>query len=143
MLGLLHGANIVRQRGIGTQLLEQLRIGLVVISIECPLVQRQRCHSTLVTNVKNDLVVGLHTLVQPLHLYRCGLIAQSLQQQVSLGILLLIVLIETGTTRIGKLQGTGIGAVDIREIGRVGIDVSTLERHLGASRGKRKEECGK
>ena len=103
LLRLLHGATIVGQRGIGTQFLEELRVYLVIICIERPLVERQGCHCTLVADVEDDLVVGVNAIVQPLNLSRGAIVALSLQQQLTIGVLLLIMGIQAGTTRVGKL----------------------------------------
>ena len=94
LLRLFHGATVVGQRGIGTELLEQLGVHLIIVGIERPLVERQGCHSTLVANVEDDLIVGVNAVVPPLYLSWCTLFADALQQQLSLRMLLTIVSIE-------------------------------------------------
>ena len=121
---LLHGSAIVGKGIVGRQLLEQLRIYLIIICIERPFVQRQGCHGTLVTDVENNLVVGLQALMQPLYLGRQRrVLCAAGHQQAPLGMLLLIVGIEALAAGVGKEQGAAIGAVDVAEECRVGIDM--------------------
>ena len=71
-LRLLHNATIVRQRIISRKFLEQLRIHLIIICIELPLVEGKRRNGTLVANVEDDLVIDVDTVVKPLYLSRQG-----------------------------------------------------------------------
>ena len=68
-LRLLHGATILTKRYVGRHLLKQLCIDTIVVAIKLPLVQCQCCNSTLVADIKNDMIVGLDTIVIPLNLW--------------------------------------------------------------------------
>ena len=75
-------------------------------------------HGTLVAHIEDDLIVDVDGVVEPLYLrgHQRG-VAQLQQQEITLGIEFLVVTIEIMTTRVGKLEGALIGAVDIGEIG--------------------------
>ena len=89
--------------------------------------QGQGSHRTLVANIENNLIVGIDAVVQPLYLWGRTLVAEPLQQQLSIRMLRTIVGVECRNARVGKLQCTGIGAIDIGEVGRVGKDVGAGE----------------
>ena len=103
LLRLLHSATVVGQRSVGTHLLEELCIDLIIIGIQRPLMQGQRCHRTLVANVENNLIVGIDAIVQPLYLWRRPLVAKQLQQQLSFWMLRTVVRVECRNARVGKL----------------------------------------
>ena len=127
-LRLLHGGAVFAQRVVGRHLLEQLGINLVVIAIKLPLVQGQSGHSALVTNVENDVVIGLQTIVEPLNLWwHQREVSQRSHQIFSVGHLLKIMLVEIVTAQIGKLKCLLVFAIDIAEISTIGVDAGHAE----------------
>ena len=121
-LRLLHLAAVVIECGIGRQFLEQLCIDAVVVVVELPLVQSQRCYGVLVADSKQDVIVKLQAVVQPDNLRRCQrCIAQQAERVCAVGFLLMVIGIKVATTRVGEVDGTPVGPVDIREIGGVGV----------------------
>ena len=132
----LQGATIVCQSVIGTHLLEELRIYLIIISIELPLVERQSSHCTLVADVEHYLVIGGQRVVIPLDFSRHhGLRAQRGHEQTSGRTLLQVMGIQIMATGIGKLERAGVSAINVGEISRIGINMSTIQRTLGVDSG--------
>ena len=122
-LRLLHVGTIFAQRIVGRHLLEQLRVDLVVVAIELPLVERQSGHSTLVTNIENNVIVGLQAIVEPFNLrWHEREVSQLSHQVFSVGFLLKIVLVEIVATQVGKLERLLVLAIDIAEVGTIGVD---------------------
>ena len=87
----------------------------------------QGCHCTLVAYIEDYLIVGIYAVVQPLYLGGRTLVAEPLQQQLAVRILRTVVVVECRNARVGKLQSTGIGAIDIGEIGGISKDVGAGE----------------
>ena len=123
-LRLLHSAAVFVERGVGREFLIELRVDSVVVVVELPLVQRERSYGGLVAHVEQRLVVGREAVVQPVHFGRNHRwVAQHEERVGALRIAPAIVLIEALPAGVGKEEGALVGAVDVGEIGRVGIDV--------------------
>ena len=84
--------------------------------------QGERRHGTLITDIQNDIVVDVQTVVEPLDL-RCEhrQVPHLSHQIAAMGLQLTIMLIQIVAARVGKKQGPFIGAVDIGKIGGIGI----------------------
>ena len=122
-LRLLHGGAVFAQSIVGRHLLEQLRVDLVVVAIELPLMERQSGHSTLVTNIENNVVVGLQAIVEPFNLWwHQREVSQLAHQVFSIGFLLKIVLIKIVAAQVGKLECLLVFAINIAEVGAIGVD---------------------
>ena len=122
-LRLLHVTTVIAQCIIGRHLLKQLRVDAVVITVQLPLVQSQGCHGTLVTDIKNDMVVGNKTIVEPLDFgWHQRWVTHLAHQVATVWHLLTVMLVQIVSTGIGKAQCTLVVAIDIAEIGRIGID---------------------
>ena len=65
-LRLLHHTAIISQGVISRHLLIELRVDTVVIVIELPLMEGKGCHSTLVADVENHVIVGVEGILIPL-----------------------------------------------------------------------------
>ena len=86
-------------------------------------------HGTLVADVENDLIVDVDTVVQPLYLWRCNsIIVGNPQQGFPTGMLLQVVFVQAAAAGVGKEQGELEVAVGVREVSRVGIDGSLVQR---------------
>ena len=121
-LRLLHCGAIFAKCIVSRHLLKQLGVNLVVIAVELPLVQSQSSNCALISDVENNMVVGLQTIVIPFYLWwHQRWISHRAHQVMTTRNLLQIVLIKIKTTRISKHQCALILAVDIREICRVRI----------------------
>ena len=86
-------------------------------------------HGTLIAHVKDDMVVGLHAVVEP-HDLRCQQrqVAHPAHQMPAVRMQLEVMAVETIATGVSKEQRTLIGAFQIREIGGVGVGTGPLER---------------
>ena len=122
-LRLLHVSTVIAQCIIGRHLLKQLCVDAVVVAVKLPLVQCQGCHSTLVTNIENNMIVGFHTIMEPLDFGGHQRWITHPSHQVSTAWYLLTVMqVQVVSTGIGKAQCTLVIAVDIAEVSRIGID---------------------
>ena len=122
-LRLLHGGAVFAQSIVGRHLLEQLGVYLIVIAVELPLVERQSGHSTLVTNIENNVVVGLQAIVKPFNLWwHEREISQLAHKVFSVRFLLNIVLVKIIAAQVGKLERLLVFAIDIAEVGAIGVD---------------------
>ena len=88
----------------------------------------ERGDGTLVTNVEDDLIVDADTVVKPLNLGRQwrGVVGVGSHEQRAVGMVLQIMAVECRATGVGKKQRALVLAVDVAEIGGVGIDVGTV-----------------
>ena len=66
----LHNADIRFKSVISRLLLIQLRIYLIVILIQLPVVQRQSSHGNLIAKEDNHVVIGREMTVEPIDLGR-------------------------------------------------------------------------
>ena len=90
---------------------------------ELPLVERQSGHSTLVTNIENNVVVGLQAIVKPFNLWwHEREISQLAHKVFSVRFLLNIVLVKIIAAQVGKLERLLVFAIDIAEVGAIGVD---------------------
>ena len=69
-LRLLHRATIIAQSVISREFLEELGVDAVIIAVELPLMEGECCHRTLIAHIEDNLIVGLHAVVEPLDLRR-------------------------------------------------------------------------
>ena len=135
-LRLLHGTTVIAQGVISREFLEELGVDAVVITVELPLMEGKSCHCTLVAHVEDDLIVSLDAVVEPLDL-RClqREVAHGAQQIMVAWMLGTMVLVEVIATGVCEEQCALVGAVDIREIGAVGIGAGLCKR-IGGKSGK-------
>ena len=79
--------------------------------------QRQGCHRTLVTDVENNLIVDVHTVMIPLNLSRqLGIIALWQHEQTAIRTQGVVLQIEILVAGISKLQSTFVMPIDVTEI---------------------------
>ena len=127
-LRLLHGTAIIAQRGISRHLLEELCVDAVVIVIELPLMEGQSGYSTLVADIEDDMEIGLKAIVEPLDFWSCERrVAIGAHEVTTSGLQTEVVVVETLATGVGKKQRTFILAVDVAEIGGVGVGAGASE----------------
>ena len=94
-----------------------------------PLVEGQRCYCTLVSDIENHSVVGLHTIMEPSDLRkRQGGITLCQHQVTPLRIQGLIMDIQVIATGVGKLHRAFKRTINIREIGRICKGIGFLQR---------------
>ena len=88
----------------------------------------ERGNGTLVADVEDDLIVDADAVVKPLNLgrQRRGVVGVGSHEQLAVGMVLQIMAIECRATGIGKQQRALVLAVDVAEVGGVGIDVSAV-----------------
>ena len=88
----------------------------------------ERGDGTLVANVEDDLIVDTDAVVKPLNLGRHGrgIVGIGSHEQRAVGMVLQIMAVECRATGVGKQQRALVLAVDVAEIGGVGIDVGTV-----------------
>ena len=127
-LRLLHGPAIVAEGVVGRHLLEELGVDTVVIAVQLPLMEGEGSYGTLVADVEDDVVVGLHTVVEP-HDLRCQQrqTAHPAHQIAATRILLEVMSVKATATGVGKEQGTLKGAMQVGEIGGVGVGTGAGE----------------
>ena len=123
----LHRADILRQCIICTPLPEEFGINLIVSIIQSPLMQGKRSHRTLISDVENNAVVGLHTVSKPFQFGSLREFWTAHHQILTLRILAQIMLVEIVDGRICKCQGTLVCTIDIAIISTIGKGISQSE----------------
>ena len=90
--------------------------------------ERQCSDSTLVTDVEDDLIIDADAVVKPLNLSRHGrgVVGIGSHEQRTVWMVLQIMAVECRATGVGKQQRALVLAVDVAEIGGVGIDVGAI-----------------
>ena len=122
-LRLHHHPAVLAQRPVGVTLLEEVGIDGVVVSVEVPLVQGECGHCALVADVEDDAVVHRHALVEPFYFrWDVGEGPRPLHQLLSLGAQAEVEPVEIVSAGVGVGQRLGVGAVDVGEVSRVGVD---------------------
>ena len=127
VLGNLHRAHVFIERIVGAHLSEELGVDLVVAGIQVPLVERQGCHSTLVADIENHVVVGWQTVSEPLQFSYGSRLRILHHQEGSLRSDREIMAVEILSCRIGEGKRALVMTVDIAEISAVGILVGSLQ----------------
>ena len=127
VLGNLHRAHVFIERIVGAHLPEELSVDLVVAGIQVPLVERQGCHSTLVADIENHVVVGWQTVSEPLQFGYGSRLRILHHQEGSLRSEREIMAVEILSCGIGEGKRALVMTVDIAEIGAVGILVCSLQ----------------
>ena len=80
-------------------------------------------YGTLVAYVEYEVVVGLYRVAQPLYLGRCHhAVVVGRQQGGVVGVLAQVVVVEALAAGVGEEQRALVVAVDVAEVGGVGID---------------------
>ena len=89
---------------------------------------------TLIADIEDNLVVRRQTIMIPMNLWRYQRhITLTEHQHPTVGMQLTVIFVEVVTATVGKHQRALVGAVDVGEIGAVGIDVRPLQRQVGLS----------